>query len=142
MASGNDRVVWNPLKVHVGNCAFRFAGDPEPEAATLKQVIRHGGVAGDSLDLKLFVRAIQFATGHAKVVLMVNDTPTGEVEQAVLDIPGGTYPYQELNLGHQVGSINPALTVYDRIILKIKAVAMASGNTLFVDDLTLAIASP
>ncbi len=39
----------------------------------------------------------------------------------------------------QVGSINPAVGVYDRIVLKIKAPAKTSGSAFFIDDLSLSI---
>jgi len=140
--SGNDHRVCNPVKAHTGNCFFRFQGDASAQAHDLTQVITHSGVAGDALDLKLFVLANGVTAGRGKIVLTVENTSSGQLETAHLAIPDGTDKYQELSLVHQVGSLNPGVREDDRIVLTIRAVGMTAGSSLLVDDVSLRFTPP
>jgi hypothetical protein len=140
--SGNDHRVCNPVKAHTGNCFFRFQGDASAQAHDLTQVITHSGVAGDALDLKLFVLANGFTAGRGRIVLTVENTSSGQLETAHLAIPDRTDNYQELSLVHQVGSLNTGVREYDRIVLTIRAVGMTAGSSLLVDDVSLRFTPP
>ena len=129
------------FKAHSGTCAFRFKGDGEPGADVLKQVIAHNGAAGDTLDLRLFVRAKNLAPGDARVVLTVRNTSTGQMEKAGLSLPAGTYGYQKLSLAHVVGSVRPSLAVYDQIVVKIRMNGPV-GSKVFVDDVSVFVSTP
>jgi SGNH hydrolase-like domain, acetyltransferase AlgX len=141
-ARGTDHRVCNPAKAHTGNCFFRFKGDASEEVHDLTQVITHSGVAGNTLDLRLFVRANGITTGQGKIVLTVENTSGGHLETVHQAIPEGTYKYQELSLVHRVGSLNTGVREYDRIVVKITAVGMTAGSSLLVDDVSLSFTPP
>ena len=138
---GNDRLTCDLVTAHTGSCAFRFKGDANAAVDTLKQVTAHSGVAGDALDLRLFVRAKNLGPGAARAVLIVRDTVSGIQEKVTLAFPGGTYSYQELAALHVVGSRNLALDAYDQVVIKVQMTG-GTGSRLFVDDVRLLVSRP
>jgi hypothetical protein len=58
-----------------------------------------------------------------------------------MNLPAGTYPYQELDLTQTVGSRNPSQAVYDLLVVGIKLDASA-GHKVFIDDASVYVSTP
>jgi hypothetical protein len=101
----------------------------------------YNGAAGDTIEVRLFVRGKNLAAGDATVILHVRQTGSGRTEKAVLQIPAGSYPYTELQLSHVVGSKNAALVAYDQVVVKVKMAGQIDSR-LFVDDVSVLVYAP